>query len=483
MADLTQTPWSADLNYQIARQAGLNVTSAGHGEVTIALASASPAQKAAYEAIRRQYQPSYTVGTIAQGDIDNAKAQYAAYLASKPPVAIDDYQSNQVQNPSLPSNTELNPALMQAQPGEKLTTPAGVGDNSVAPSSPIGAPPNLTAAQGQVTNVNPDDVTGLINPNAGKMNPTLTHDAGEMEAAQGQINELDTVQGQLKKLYSDFDGTNPPPWAKGAMTKANEVMAARGISNSSLAGVAIAEAIQQSAINIAAPDAATYFAMDMANLSNRQQANLTNAQFRQQNMLTDTSIQNASAQFNAASEAQTQQFVASLVSSIKSQNADRTASMEQFNANERNKMAVQDVNNQIQIQEFNKQNETALKTFNAQLQSEREKFNSTMQFSVDQSNVLWQRTINTANTAATNAANQVNVQNSFNLSQQALNNLWQQWRDEASWAFSAAESQADRDYNLAIASNNRDFINSQNQPDYWSEVIKSLGSFAANIHL
>ena len=55
-------------------------------------------------------------------------------------------------------------------------------------------------------------------------------------------------------------------------------MANRGLSASSMAAEALAEGIMNSAIPIAAQDAATYKQMIFQNLSNNQQAAITNAQ-------------------------------------------------------------------------------------------------------------------------------------------------------------------------------------------------------------
>ncbi len=58
-----------------------------------------------------------------------------------------------------------------------------------------------------------------------------------------------------------------------------------------------------------------------------------------------------------------------------------------------------------------------------------------MRAQINQSNAAWRRQINTVNTAAQNEANRTNALNTFNMNQQALNNIWQQYRDESSWLF------------------------------------------------
>jgi hypothetical protein len=247
-----------------------------------------------------------------------------------------------------------------------------------------------------------------------------------------------------------------PAWAQGAVNLVNEKMAERGIKpNSSISATALYGAVQQSAINIAAADAATYFQADLANFSAQNTMELQNLQNRQQSMLSNQSAENAAKQFNASSIQQVQQFMASMVAQIQAQNADRVQAADLANQNA----------------------DLAAKTFNSQQEFNRQQFNAETQFAIDQSNVLWRRELNTANTAAVNAANQFNVQNKFNLSATAMNNLWQQFRDEAAWAFQAAENQKNRNYNLAVVSQNMNFINDATDTEWYED----LGGVVAGI--
>lgn len=92
------------------------------------------------------------------------------------------------------------------------------------------------------------------------------------EAATGEPTTNATVQGQLGQLMQDFEGTNPPPWAAGALRAAASMMAARGLSASSMAGQAAVQAAMESAMPIAQADAATFARFEQQNLSNRQQS-------------------------------------------------------------------------------------------------------------------------------------------------------------------------------------------------------------------
>jgi len=109
----------------------------------------------------------------------------------------------------------------------------------------------------------------------------LARQALDFEAAQGTVTRDQTVQGQLEGLMSQFKENQPPPaWAAGAMRQATAVLAARGISASSMAGQAVVQAAMEAAIPIAAQDAQTFAQMSQQNLANRQQTALFAAEQR-----------------------------------------------------------------------------------------------------------------------------------------------------------------------------------------------------------
>ena len=99
-------------------------------------------------------------------------------------------------------------------------------------------------------------------------------------AATGVPSSEATVQGQLTGLLQQFEGSEPPPWAAGAMRAATAKLAARGLGASSLAGQAIVQAAMESALPIAQADAETRATFERDNLSNRQQAAMFAAEQR-----------------------------------------------------------------------------------------------------------------------------------------------------------------------------------------------------------
>lgn len=397
---------------------------------------------------------------------------------------VSSYMQGQITNPTLsPQATDI-PILQNVQNDEVMSgqsstlNPTGANAN---PLTPVETPTvNQTAAN--ASQVDQNNATNGLTQNGNQYQAaTLGNNAAQTTAAQMSVNPLDTVSGQLTQLYSQAAIGQLPPWARGAVQQANDVLASRGLGSSTIGAAAVAAAMQQSALQIAVPDANTYFQANLNNFNATQQTNLANLQNRQQALLTDQAAENASAQFNATSANQMQQFMSSLVTSILSQNADRMTAISQFNSGQANTIAATNASNQIQTGEFNNQQLAAMEQFNSSIQNQRDQFNAQNAFAVEQSNVTWRRNINTANTAAVNAANQTNVQNSFNLSATALNNVWQQFRDESSWIFQASQNQNIMNFNAAMAANNQGFVLQQQSTAQNAAWMTAIGQFAGSL--
>ena len=273
----------------------------------------------------------------------------------------------------------------------------------------------------------------------------------QVEAATALPSANATVQGQMASLMKQFEGGEVPAWAAGAVRNANAVMAQRGLGSSSMAGAAVTQAAMESAIQIAAQDAATFSSFEMQNLNNRQQARLVNAQsFLQmdlanlnaaqqtnilksqsivQSLFTDQAAENATRQFNASSESQTEQFFASLKTQVQQFNAAQVNGMEQFKAGQKDSVAM----------------------FNRQMSDATDQFNAKNRLIIDQSNAEWRRAVTTANNATINEANRTNAMNRTSMTMAAYNNLMQKERDMYSFAFTAAENAAGRANELVLA--------------------------------
>ena len=423
-----------------------------------------------------------------------------------------------ITQPSLPTGTTISPQLQNVAPTELMGTAGVTGSLAFTPPTTTAAPTIAapTAVTGtQVTTPTAQTAAQMTAAQVAGNIPTMTAAQGTvsapMTAAQGTITSDATVRGQLESLQNEVQtalntGNPLPVWARGAAKATEAAMANRGLSASSMAAEALAEGIMQSAIPIAAADAATYkqmifqnlsnnqqaaitnaqayLKMDMANLSNKQQANLQNINTRQTFLLSDQAAANAAYQFNATSQNQVNQFYDKLSTQISDQNAARSDAMNKFSSAEKNKIDALNAQNLVAVNDANAKREAAINEFNATLQNNRDQFNVENQREIDQSNVVWRRALNTANTAAINAANQANAQNLLNISNWALASAWQQWRDEASWVNTSSENAANRNHNLAMAALERSTaldLQDQQSKDALYELIGRFGFEIFNI--
>ena len=356
--------------------------------------------------------------------------------------------------------------------------------------------PTATAAQG---NLSAQSIIGDPSTMAYTNAIQGTVSAGSQStAAQGQVSNLSTVKGQLESMFEAIKtGDELPAWAAPAVRKVNAIMQQRGLGASSMAAAAITQAVYESAIPIAAQDAKTYATVDLQNLNNQQQsalqnatvyaamdkanldarlqsavnnarsflsidaANLTNQQQSQtithqlgmQKLFNDQAAENAERQFNAKSNNQVMEFFSELGTQVENANATREAAMRQFNTDQSN----------------------ATGRFAAQMEDSRQKFNANMSVQIDQSNADWRRNINTANTSLVNETNRVNTQNLLGLSATAQNQLWQRYRDEASWVLQKGESAAARAHAFAITSQQNNFSRDTYEQEFKDNLYSEMG--------
>tara|TARA_R100001440_G_scaffold9756_6_gene18160 strand:- start:4741 stop:6063 length:1323 start_codon:yes stop_codon:yes gene_type:complete len=385
----------------------------------------------------------------------------------------------------MPEGTKIESEDQEVQTDELLTTadkkidaPTKVKTPDAIVSTDQGKPKEFDAASYVSTKA--DDV-GKAKAAKGQLS-----EGSIMTAAQGVVSkealaeaatqELDpraTTRYQLAELFKGIEEGGPPPaWAAPAVRKVTAVMQSRGLGSSSMAAAATMQAMMESGIPIAAQDAQKYatiqlqnlnneqqaalqnaaavLQMDMANLNNRQQAAVNNAkaflsmdmqnvtneqqsntltyQAKLQTLLSDQAADNAAKQFNAKSENEINQFFAEMGASIEASNINRDIAVKQFNSNQK----------------------VAIAQFNAQMETAADQFNANMQLEIDQSNAVWRRTVNTRNTAAQNEANRQNALNLLGIQQNALNALWQRYRDKAAWTMKISENAKDRAHNAAM---------------------------------
>ena len=430
--------------------------------------------------IRTDEQLETEIGKLASGQ-QAGVPQVTASLQTTPDVTIQGTQDTMLGETPKASTTL---ARVPRRDEFGIFPPLG-GDDDIRP-----APPTPTEGVGQLT-----QPQATIQPQIGAMDTAQIAERTYVGDIQGtvspgslataptqQLDERATTRFQLQELLSSMDeGTEIPAWASPAVRKVTAIMQSRGLGSSSMAAAAMTQAVLESGTVIATQDAnkyaaiqlqnlagqqkvalqnaLTYAAMDKANLSARLQGAVSNAQAllsvdiknldAQQktntinfNALTqalfkDAAEANARQQFNAKNQLQVDQFFSELEAQVETANANRISALEQFNAGEANAQAQ----------------------YNTTLQDARDKFNTNMQYAIDQSNVQWRRQVNTANTALQNETNRLNVQNLYNANQNALNNLWQKYRDNASWNFQKSESYLQRQHEIGIMA--MEFANSR----------------------
>jgi len=314
----------------------------------------------------------------------------------------------------------------------------------------------------------------------------------QIDAATATPSEKATVQGQLVGLMEQFEGTTPPPWAAGAVRLANQQMAARGLSASSMAGQAIMQAAMESALPIAQADAATQAQFEAQNLSNRQQRAMLAAEQRaafigqEFDQEFQTRVLNASkisdiANMNFTADQQVQLENARAVQTMNLENlsnrqamvlaeASALANLDMGNLNNRQQTAVQNAQNFLQLDMANLSNEQQTEIFKSQqiinsMLTDQAARNAAMQFnaqSENQANQFYDNlnsTINMFNAEQQNAqerfnAGQVNAMSQFNAemknqreqfnaqNQLVVDQSNAQWRREIATADTAAINRA-----------------------------------------
>lgn len=376
---------------------------------------------------KRGYLGEFGTGAAGQWQTKGYDKSVDAY--GKPTVL--NYTKDEYLNPSLKPGTEFKPTAIQEQAGEIIDPNTGQLDPNAQQAS-------LT--QGTANQV--DQVATATSATAGytgAVDPTKT-DAASYEAALATITPEATVQGQMSALMDQFADGQIPPWAAGAMRQAQQAMAGRGVGASSIAAESIVQAAMEAALPIAQADATV----------------------RAQAIFSNQSATNAARQFNAASQQQNDQFFANLKTTVDTFNASQKNAVEQFNAAQKQQVSIFNatstndiskfnVDQKNAMEKFNAEQANAISQFNATLRDSRDKFNSQNRLVIDQSNAVWRRTINTQNTAAENVANQFNASNLLNISNTAMNDLWQNFRDQADYAFTTSENDKTRKQNIALA--------------------------------
>ena len=311
-----------------------------------------------------------------------------------------------------------------------------------------------------------------------------TFGTGEVKAA--------SVRDELAGLMQDFeDYGDTPPWAAGAMRAANAAMAERGLSMTSMAGMAITQAAMEAALPIAQMDAANK--QEMALMKAEQRARFMGMEFDQAfqaKVLNAARVQEiANMDFNAAQEVALEN--ARLTQTVDLANlsnrqakimadAATLSQMDMTNLNNRQQAAVLNAASFLQMDMSNLDKEQQMTLFKAQeivntmlsdqsADNAAKQFNAASQNQVDQFYANLASTVSQFNSDQMNAmmrfnAGEANALEQFNVQQENARDLFNaqnyltvaqanaQWIQSITTAANAAANQANRD--AAMAANN-----------------------------
>jgi hypothetical protein len=347
----------------------------------------------------------------------------------------------------------------------------------------------LDAAQGEAATVEGAPTRTL---ETGELVSGTTVDSQKVQDIYGTEKlEAASVKDEMSSLMEDFEGGATPAWAAGAMRGATAAMAARGLSASSMAGMAIVQAAMESALPIAQMDASNKqeVAMESArqragflkmefdqefqakvqnaakvseianmNFTAQQQVALENAKMAQTMNLANLSNRQAKVMADAAAmtgmdmanldnrqQAQLQNAQAFLEMDMA--NLDNEQAMNVFRAQERVNAILSDTAAVNAAKQFNATSEDQTNQFFASLATQVSQFNAEQKNSMSQFNAGETNALARFNTDQENARDQFNASNHLIVAQANA-----QWAQSVTTAENAANNQANRD--AALAANN-----------------------------
>ena len=341
--------------------------------------------------------------------------------------------------------------------------------------------------QGVGTGVNAD---GTISVTGEALNKFATQDisniidtstiAGKLLAQKlGEGNYTDakaTVLGQMKIISAEFKDSNGQPripaWAQALARDTNKSMAFGGITGTARTaamstaimeatlGVAEKDATffntltiknldnrQQSIINKASvmaqfevanldnrqaalvQNAKSFLEMDLTNLTNEQQAEVINTQAMVEAILTDQAAINAQRLFGAESANDFQKYYDQMNATISMNRSEQINSMNRFNAGEINDASE----------------------FNSTMEDARQRFYASMQYNIDVANAKWRQTVATTNSDMQFEAYSTDVQNTLDISTEAMNRMWDRVDNLLDYIYKGAEAESTRDANILAA--------------------------------
>ena len=292
-------------------------------------------------------------------------------------------------------------------------------------------------------------------------------------------NQAASVKTELDTLMQDFQGGDPPSWAAGAMRNAAAAMAARGLSASSMAGMAIVQAGMEAALPIAQIDA-----------SNKQEVALLNAEQRASflGMEFDQGFQARVKNAARISEIANINFTAAQQVALENAKMAQTVDLANLDARQAKVLADAATLSQIDVTNLNNRQAANVQNAKSFLQMDLSNLSNLQQMQVLRAQETAQSILSDA--AAINAARQFNAtsENQTNQFFAGLGSQVQRFNAEQINAinrFNAGETNALAQFNTA-QTNARDQFNAQNHliiaqaNAAWAQAITTAANAAAN---
>ena len=327
----------------------------------------------------------------------------------------------------------------------------------------------------------------------------------QVQAAEATPTKQATVQGQLEGLMQQFEGGDTPAWAAGSMRQATQMLAARGLGASSMAGQAVIQATMEAALPIAQMDAQTQAQFESQNLSNRQQRAMLAAQQRAQflGQEFDQAFQARVANSSRIGDIANMNFTAEQQIALENSRAANTmnlnnlsnrqamvmaeasalANMDMSNLNNRQQAAVQNAQSFLQMDMANLSNEQQTAMFKAQqnvqsLFTDQAATNAAAQFNASSENQTNQFFANLSNQTSQFNAAQSNAMNQFNVNSvnalREFNAEVQQQRDLFNAQNGLVVAQANAQWRQNIAT-----INTAEQNESNMNFAKTMNAFTS----
>tara|TARA_B100000035_G_scaffold313334_1_gene326797 strand:+ start:33 stop:2186 length:2154 start_codon:yes stop_codon:yes gene_type:complete len=380
-------------------------------------------------------------------------AEYQAYESQQAlQAALDNYLAAQGE---LDPNSLVDPAQMNPFAAAALQLQA----------AQIGEPQTVDAPD--PLKVTPDQLISGSAVDQGRVDATIA----KTEAA--------SVKTELDTLMEDFQGGDPPSWAAGAMRNATAAMAARGLSASSMAGMAIVQAGMEAALPIAQIDASNK--QEVALLNAEQRASFLGLEFDQE---FQTRVRNAA----RISEIANINFTAEQQVALENAKMAQTVDLANLDARQAKVLADAATLTQIDLRNLDARQAANVQNAKSFLAMDMANLSNEQQMTVLKSQETAQAILSDA--AAINAARQFNATSQMQTDQffAGLGSQVQRFNAEQINAinrFNAGELNALSQFNTAQI-NARDQFNAQNHlivaqaNAAWAQAITTAANAAAN---